>query len=112
MPRARHAYFGDLEADAQRCVRRLAALLRLADGLDKGRSSLVNGVRCEIRAHGVRLQARSGDLLTVDHVLRKADLFEQVFRRRIAVDIRVAPYDYGSSVDSGAGLVYAEALQG
>jgi len=110
VPHGRHAYFGDLEADAQRCVERLAALLRLADGLDKGRSSLVKGVNCEIRAQCVRLQARSGALLAVDHVLRKADLFERVFGRRIVVDIRLTPHYSGSSLDSGVGLVYAESI--
>ena len=109
-PRRRHAYFGELEADGQLCVARLAALLRLADGLDKGRSSLVKDVNCEIRAHCVRLQASSDDLLAVDNVLRKADLFERVFERRIVVDVKVAPYDPGSSLDSGVGIVYAETV--
>jgi len=110
LPHRRHAYFGDLEADAQLCVARLAALLRLADGLDKGRSSLVKDVNCEIHSQCVRLQASSSDLLAVDNVLRKADLFEEVFGRRIVVDIKVAPYDPGSSLDCGVGFVYAEAV--
>jgi len=107
-PRRRHDYFGDLEADEQRCVARLAALLRLADGLDKGRSSLVENVQCEIRPRCVLFRAVSPGLLAVDKVLRKADLFESVYGRKVVVNIEMAPSYSDLCLDFAPDFAYAD----
>ena len=110
LPRRRHAYFGTLDSDAQRCVAKLAALLRLADGLDKGRASLVGDVRCEIHPLSILLHVVSPDLLAVDKVLRKARLFEVAFGRRVAVRVQMAPWSSELRLDSTSDFAYAGAV--
>ena len=85
--------------DEQLCVRKLAALLRLADGLDKGHSQLVESLECGIRRGLVSLRATSRDILHVDSILAKADLFEQVFRRRVAIHVSVGLSDLDRALD-------------
>lgn len=110
LPRAGHRHFGALEGDEQVCVAKLAALLRLADGLDKGRSSGVEDVTCQIRPHSVLLQVSTRDLLAVDKVLRKAELFEGVFGRRIVIHTQVSLYSTGYGLDFGLDSAYAKAV--
>lgn len=110
LPHQRHAYFGALDSDAQRCVAKLAALLRLADGLDKGRSGLVGDVRAEIHPQCVSLHMVSPDLLAVDKVLRKAALFEAVFGRRVTARVEIAPYSHELYLDSVSDFAYAMAV--
>lgn len=81
LPQEGHKHFKDLDADARRYVRKLAALLRLADGLDKGRCDLVRGLQCGIRRQRVHIALVSRDTLDVGSALSKADLFESVFRK-------------------------------
>ncbi len=109
-PHPRHDDFGALEPDAQRCVAKLAALLRLADGLDKGRSTLAGNVGCEICPRCVLLQVISPGLLAVDKVLRKANLFEEVFGRRVVVKIEMALSSPELHLDSISDFAYAEAV--
>jgi len=110
LPHRRHAHFRELEPDAQSCVAKLAALLRLADGLVKGRSSLVNRVDCDVHRRCVALRAVSSGLLSVDKVLRKANLFEEVFGRRVAMRVEIAPRPSELWLDSTADFAYAKAV--
>jgi exopolyphosphatase/guanosine-5'-triphosphate,3'-diphosphate pyrophosphatase len=107
LPRRRHRYFGALAADEQRCVARLASLLRLADGLDKGRSCVVEDVSCEIRPVSVVLKVSSRNLLAVDKVLRKAELFEETFDKRVVIGVELDPYGAQFGLDPARGCVYA-----
>ncbi len=107
LPHDDHKYFADLDRDARLYVRKLAALLRLADGLDKGHSRLVEGLRCDVRRRNVVLRIVSRDVLSVEGVLAKADLFEQVFGRRICVHVSIDPRGFISALDPDASLAYA-----
>ena len=66
-------------------LRKLAALLRVADGLDRGRRGVVDDVRADIGADLVILRLRvHGDAeLALWGARRRRDLFEQVFGREI-----------------------------
>jgi len=110
LPHLRHNDFGGLEVDAQRRVAKLASLLRLADGLDKGRSSQVENVTCEVRRRCVLLWVMSRDLLAVDKVLRKAKLFERVFGKKIAVAVEIVPHGPDLCLDSTGDFAYAKAV--
>lgn len=61
----------------------LLALLRIADGLDRGRMGAVEGVDVEIERDAVRLLVAASDDadLALWGVRRKRDLFEQIFGR-------------------------------
>ena len=84
-PRAGHAEFEAIPAKDRRRVALLAALLRLADALDRDRASPLEDVEPRIRGGDVELVLRGeGDrLLEVWAVERKRDLFEQRWKRRV-----------------------------
>ena len=79
--------FGHLPVDRRSDTLVLLSLLRLADGLDRGHASTVEGITVEISKDRVRLVIAShGDMdLEVWGVRRKRDLFECRFGRRLEV---------------------------
>jgi exopolyphosphatase/guanosine-5'-triphosphate,3'-diphosphate pyrophosphatase len=84
LPTVKHEEFTSLPPRLQRTVKILASLLRIADGLDRTHFSLIR-----------RVQVKLGTQITIDVHLTgdaemelwaaksRADLFEQVFRRRV-----------------------------
>jgi exopolyphosphatase / guanosine-5'-triphosphate,3'-diphosphate pyrophosphatase len=86
-PRPRHLALRALESWQRRAVRALAALLRLADALDRTHASRVEELYCSIRRRRVTLEVLS----RYDVELELADardrgrLFEEVFERRLTV---------------------------
>jgi exopolyphosphatase/guanosine-5'-triphosphate,3'-diphosphate pyrophosphatase len=91
LPSRRHAAFAVLDRAARRRVRRLAAVLRVADGLDRGHASAVedvrvtwDGGRCCLAltpvagAGALRLERWGGE--------RKADLLAKLLKAEVAVD--------------------------
>ena len=83
-PKEGHPGYAALPATGKQKVRVLAALLRLADGLDRGYAQLVRGVRCRIgdKAVEVTMSAGSDAELEVWGARRKRDLAEEVFDRK------------------------------
>jgi len=88
-PKASENRFGALGPDDRERLRRLAALLRVADGLDRGRRGAVTDVRARIGADLVtlRLSAPGDDPLELERwgVRRRRELFERVFGRELEV---------------------------
>ncbi len=89
-PRMKHQQFAELPPEDRAVVRRLAAILRVADGLDRGHTAAVNAVnvillddRCVIRVE----PARAGDDLSLElwGAEWKADLLEKELRRPVGV---------------------------
>ena len=80
-PKASHKVYRDLSAKDQGVVRRLAALLRIADGLDRLHGGRAVGVRFEGGRDGARLYVRQTqpDIEGLWAASRKARLFEEVF---------------------------------
>ena len=76
-----HVFYKDLPAQSQEIVRRLAALLRIADGLDRAHESTVESVRAEAAPGGWRLVVRQKQLSRMDiwGAERKSGLFRAVF---------------------------------
>lgn len=85
------------ETDRQR-VTALAALLRVADGLDRGHTGVVDGVDVKIQFDAVvlRLHAAGDDELELWGVRRKRDLFARVFGRPLVL---AADADADAAVD-------------
>jgi len=71
-------------------VRYLAAILRIADALDRTHARLVRAVRCSVSAKAVevRIDADGDPELEIWAARRKGDLFEELAERklRFAVD--------------------------
>jgi exopolyphosphatase/guanosine-5'-triphosphate,3'-diphosphate pyrophosphatase len=75
-------------ADRDR-VRKLAALLRVADGLDRGRRGVVEDVRADVGTDLVMLRLRvNGDPeLALWGARRRRDLFEDVYARELELGV-------------------------
>ena len=86
-PKDSHEGFGDLTAGERARVTKLAALLRVADALDREHRQQVEGI--DVRRENGRTTLRligSGDILLEQWaVRRKGRLFEQVFGQKLRV---------------------------
>lgn len=107
LPSKRHSYFKDLEPDDRRYVAKLAALLRLADGLDKAQAGRVKDLRCRARSGSVRLTVFGHGAPRIRRSLPKADLFEKTFRKCVAIEVETARGRRRFGLDSAAGAAYA-----
>ncbi len=89
LPALKHEPFAALAEADRDIVRKLAALLRVADGLDRPHRQDVQNVVCEVADAVVtlRLQVRSDPEAHQAGGERKCDLFEQVYRRRLVVTV-------------------------
>ena len=85
LPAERHADYMALEEADRALVRRLAALLRLADGLDADHFQVVESVHAIDRGDHMRLELRARDAPDLDMwaAERNGDLFELEFGRRV-----------------------------
>jgi exopolyphosphatase / guanosine-5'-triphosphate,3'-diphosphate pyrophosphatase len=85
LPKAKHEYYSELRVQDREVVRKLAALLRLADALDRDHEGSVRGLRCEIGDDQVRIVALcSREAETIRWRLEeRADLFTEVFGREV-----------------------------
>jgi exopolyphosphatase / guanosine-5'-triphosphate,3'-diphosphate pyrophosphatase len=86
-PKPAHEPFGSLDPDARERVMRLVALLRGADGLDRGRSGNVTGIELVLDGDRARLVVTSDTDIAIElwGARRKRELFERLFRRRLDV---------------------------
>jgi len=108
LPKDDHKYYRDLDNDTRRYIRKLASLLRLADGLDKGHESLVAGLRCDIRRRRVLVTLASREAPSIESALAKADLFEQVFQKKVVFCLAAASRRRNSNVDFDTKPAYAD----
>jgi exopolyphosphatase/guanosine-5'-triphosphate,3'-diphosphate pyrophosphatase len=79
-PKDRHLEFQRLTPEERVVVRRLAALLRVADGLDRGHRRHVRAVRVKRRGRSLQIDvsAEQGSELEVWSARQKADLLEEI----------------------------------
>lgn len=87
LPSTKHGHLRRLEQPARETVRRLAAILRVADGLDRPHSAAVADLGCDWTDEEVIITV-SGDSPLDDEIRgaeRKRDLFEEVSGRAVRV---------------------------
>jgi exopolyphosphatase/guanosine-5'-triphosphate,3'-diphosphate pyrophosphatase len=86
-PKPSEPLYGALSNPDRERVRRLAAVLRVADALDRGRRGVVSRVTAQITDNLVilRLRAEGDAELELWAVRRRRDLFEKVFDRELEV---------------------------
>ena len=86
-PRPSHEPYASLRPERQPQVARLAALLRVADGLDRGRSAAVGDIEVVIDGSRARVNVWGNGDIDVDlwGGRRKRELFERLFDRRLEV---------------------------
>lgn len=88
-PKGKHPEFAGLAREDRGRVERLAAILRVADGLDRGHAARVGRVDARVGADAVELliEARGNVDLEIWGAERKRDLFESVFERNVRIRI-------------------------
>lgn len=88
-PSEKHEAFASLKQDEQHVVRKLAALLRIADGLDRPHLQQVKRLTCEVGARQVtiRVGAIAEPVAHIAGGSRKRGLFEDVFGRPVEFSI-------------------------
>ncbi|MGB7211121.1 MAG: Ppx/GppA phosphatase family protein [Gemmatimonadales bacterium] len=89
-PSKKHEAFAALSPDDQGVVRRLSALLRVADGLDRGHTSAVETIRTRLTSDSLSISvaprlARADLGLEVWAAGRKSDVLAKVLKREVVV---------------------------
>jgi exopolyphosphatase/guanosine-5'-triphosphate,3'-diphosphate pyrophosphatase len=82
-PKKKHRNYGDLEKSARQTIKRLAAILRVADGFDRGHASAVAEIKARWLERALRLTAvpsRQGANLRLDlwGASRKSNLLSEL----------------------------------
>jgi putative phosphoesterase len=90
LPKEKHSYFCDLDVKDKEIVRKLAGILRVADGLDRSHESRVKDISCVAGREQVKIVCQSGEPLDGEFALaaQKGALFEQVFGRKLVFEHR------------------------
>jgi exopolyphosphatase/guanosine-5'-triphosphate,3'-diphosphate pyrophosphatase len=86
-PKRRHPEFGRLGKRARRTVRQLAALLRLADGLDRSHFQIVRGLTASVDEKRIVVTVETAEdaELEIFTARRKGRLLERVFKRTLEI---------------------------
>ena len=92
-PKRKHDNLARISAEDQQRVQRMAAILRLAGGLDRSRSQLVRDVIARTADEGVILEVVADEEPQVDvwGAERRTELFEKVFGLPVAIRWAAAP---------------------
>ncbi len=92
LPKRKHENLARLSAEEQQRVQRMAAILRLAGGLDRSRSQQVRDVVARIEGDRVVLEVAADDEPQVDiwGAERRTELFEKVFGMPVALEWQAA----------------------
>jgi exopolyphosphatase/guanosine-5'-triphosphate,3'-diphosphate pyrophosphatase len=87
-PKEKHEAYAALAPRAKKIVRTGAALLRLADGLDRSHASVVRDVKCRVGGKEVKcvVSTRWDAQLELWGARRKREMFEKVFKRSIVFE--------------------------
>lgn len=85
-PSTKHELYRSLSREAQDKVRRLAAILRIADALDRGHRSKVRGLEVSLAAKEITIEVSGGDDLALEiwAAERKGGYFGELFGRKVA----------------------------
>ena len=88
LPKPSHKVYDELDERNQAIVDKLAAILRVADGLDRSHMSSVQSLRAEHRGHTVHVYVKQAELNRNDIAggMRKNDLFEKTFGVRLVIE--------------------------
>jgi exopolyphosphatase/guanosine-5'-triphosphate,3'-diphosphate pyrophosphatase len=90
-PKMKHEGFRALGKDDQERVRRLAGILRIADGLDRNHRANVRDLRARIRHGTVALSLRSARKKDLELEIWGAERKKQLFEEAFGVSVRIVP---------------------
>jgi exopolyphosphatase/guanosine-5'-triphosphate,3'-diphosphate pyrophosphatase len=110
-PKDSHPNWRRLDPYMRVVVEKLAAILRIADGLDRNHRQLVATVACRVRSRRLEIEAsaRADCEPELDAARKKSNLFERVFDRGVV--LRAVPADRAETVhQKDLEILSAEAL--
>ena len=89
-PKPQHDHYTALSPRDRRTVDVGAAILRLADGLDRSHGQVVTTVRCRLQGQDIlcRVAARADAELELWGARRKREWFEKVFSRKLRLELK------------------------
>ncbi len=92
-PKPSHVEYMTMPRDVRMVINKLAALLRLADALDRGHSQQVQQVRCERRENELVIFTPGVTDLTLERraAIAKADLFEEIYGLKVRLEEEPVP---------------------
>ena len=87
VPNPKHEDYGKLPPEDQRKVKKLSAILRIADALDRGHRSKVQKLEIATNAREIVITAQGREDLSLEvwTAERKAEYFEQMFGKKVRV---------------------------
>lgn len=87
LPSKSHDHYAVLEPSERVMVDKLAAILRIADGLDYTHENVVSSVRCEILSKRVQIWCgvNRNPKIEFDRAITKSDLFSNVFGKKVVL---------------------------
>jgi exopolyphosphatase/guanosine-5'-triphosphate,3'-diphosphate pyrophosphatase len=108
-PKRKHPNFARLSEEDQQTVRRLSALLRLADGLDRTHMQRIKRLRCQVSDRQLVVVVSSDQLPDVDlwGGQQKGKLFEKVFQRKLLLAWEAAASAPAAPLAAGEGQTKA-----
>ena len=92
MPKKKHEEFMRLAANDRVLVSRLGGILRLCDGLDRRRNSVVQSLEFALAQRTLRITMIGHDDMSVElfGAKAKSDLFQEAFDLKLVIDARAA----------------------
>lgn len=90
LPSRTHKYYGKLDSESRYYIRRLAALLRFADGLDRDHQSSVTDLSCHVTEDHIIVCPQTRGAFDPRKAIAKADLLEDVLGRAVIIS-QLAP---------------------
>lgn len=85
LPNRCHEYYGKVDSEVRYYIKKLAALLRLADGLDGNHQSSVTDITCHITEDNIIISPETKGAFDSQKVIAKADLLEDVLNRKVII---------------------------
>jgi exopolyphosphatase/guanosine-5'-triphosphate,3'-diphosphate pyrophosphatase len=85
LPNRCHKYYGELGSESRYYIKRLAALLRFADGLDGNHQSPVTDVSCRVTEDNIIGCPETEGAFDPQKAIAKADLLEEVLGRNVII---------------------------
>jgi len=89
-PEDEHPWFAQLSSRQQEIVRKLVAILRIADALDRGRRGAIRDIAVDVGRKSVlmTLRKRADADVEIAAAERKAKYFRRIFDRRVEFAVR------------------------
>lgn len=88
-PKASHPEFNELPAYSQTVVKKLSAILRIADAFDRTHKRIVQSVECRVKSDEfeIHLDIKEGENPDIElwNLQRRKELFEEVFAKKISI---------------------------